>query len=828
MNDEQPEPVPASHNRKQRRRLLSRVRIRTKLAAMLLVPALTLASMVAVRLVESAGEAREVGATADAVELVGNVNAVIDALQAERTDAAQLVYQEDTGADPAALLERFSQRQTATEDALDALDATRTELVLDAETIALLNRADTPLDRLATSRRAVHDGTVDAVHLTVYNSVVNRLSAVIDRAVDVAGSAELSRLLRTASLLSDIDEYSEQLRLLILSLEDGKPLAGKHRTFMRLSAAREESLNEYRRIVVQTDPDASVFKVGGIGSAEARGANGFESAVAGSRSDDNQAVDHAALMAAYDARHEATSALVVAALTDADEQAEAITSAALRRLAVESLIAVIALALAVLIAYGIGRSVTRGLRDLSGSARQIAMVDLPLAVKRVDQQQGLGGLSPFQFAARTPSPLQVQGKDELSEVGEAFNIVHREAIRVSAQQALLRFHVGAIFVRLARRGHSLTGRLTAELDEAERNEQDPERLQRLFRLDHLASLIGRANDSLLVLGGSSAAKVRTTDAKVGDVLTAAQSRIEYYTRVEVLSDEGAWVKADVVDDVVQLLAELMDNATRYSESATEVTARVVTGKVIIQVRDHGIGIEPDRLERFNERLRQETPVDLEAMQAMGLTVVGFLAARHGIEIEMRPSVGGGIVVEVVVPTPLLSFTEPERTEPVSASIASRQIQSPRQRANAPLFAQGAGADGQPPAQPDPNGPRALTAAPARGVAAVGRPMPQLGSATSALLTELPEIKFDVQVVHADPSLRAGHPLPQAEPGSLVTGANGLPQRQPMSNLVPGAIAPSAGQDGRPIERNPKSIGATYSAYARGLSGSRTPTSTNDN
>ncbi|THV24559.1 ATP-binding protein [Glycomyces paridis] len=824
MNDEQ-EPAPTAEGGKQRRRLLSRVRIRTKLTAMLLVPALTLTGMVALRLVESAAEAREVGATADAVELLGDVNDAIGALMAERTDAAMLVYQEDTGlAEPDALLEAFERHETETEAALDALETTRSELDLDAETVALLDRAGTPLDRLAIARRAVHDGTVDAVHLTVYNSVIGRLSVVVDRAVDAAGTAELSRMLRTASLLAAIDEHSEQLRLLVLSLEDGKPLAGKHRTFMRLSAAREESLNEYRRTVVQIDPEASVLSVGGIGSTDARAANAFESAVAGSRSDDDQVVDHEALMAAYDARHTATAKLVDDSLTEATEQAESVAAASLRRLGVEGLIAVLALALAILIAYGIGRSVTHGLRELSGSARRIAMVDLPLAVKRVDQQQGLGGLSPFQFAARTPSPLQVQGKDELSEVGEAFNIVHREAIRVSAQQALLRFHVGAIFVRLARRGHSLTGRLTAELDEAERNEQDPDRLQRLFRLDHLASLIGRANDSLLVLGGSSAAKVRTTDAKVGDVLTAAQSRIEYYTRVEVASDEGAWVKADVVDDVVQLLAELMDNATRYSESATEVTARIVTGKVIIQVRDHGIGIETDRLERFNERLKQETPVDLEAMQAMGLTVVGFLASRHGIEIEMRPSIGGGIVVEVIAPGSLLSFTEPERSERMPESIVSRQPQMPRPRTNAPLFAKGA----EPPAPaPAPAGPRALTAGPARGVAAVGRPQPELGSAATAILTELPEIKFDVTVVHADPSLRAGHRLPTADPGTLVTGANGLPQRQPMSNLVPGAIAPSAGQDGKPIERNPRSIGATYSAYARGLSGSRTATPTND-
>ncbi|WP_205324809.1 ATP-binding protein [Glycomyces sp. YM15] len=848
MNDEPVVQPPSDARRPNpRRRMWSSVRIRTKLTVMLLVPALTLTGMVVLRLVESAQEAREVGATANAVELAGDVSDVIAAIQAERTNAAMLVYFEDTQmGDSATLVASFEEHEAATGAALDALTATREELDLDEEDIALLGRADTPLERLSTVRQAVREGTVEAVHLTVYNSVVSRLTAVLDHVVDDAGTADLTRIVRTASLLAGIDEYSEQLRLLILSAEDGKPLAAKHRMFMRLSAAREESLNEYRRILAQTDPDAAVFKVGGIGDAEARPANAFESEVAGSRSDDTQTVDHAALMPAYDARHAATVALVGDSLDEARSQAEAITTAALQRLAIEGLIAVVALALAVLIAYGIGRSVTRGLRDLSGSARRIAMVDLPQAVKRVDQQQGLGGLSPFEYAARTTPPLQVQGEDELSEVGEAFNIVHREAIRVSAQQALLRFHVGAIFVRLARRGHSLTGRLTAELDEAERNEQDPERLQRLFRLDHLASLIGRANDSLLVLGGSSAAKVRTTDASLDEVLQAAQSRIEYYTRIEAAADDGAWVKADIVDDVVQLLAELMDNATRYSESAAEITARVLTGKVIIQVRDHGIGIEPERLERFNERLRRDTPVDLEAMQAMGLTVVGFLAGRHGIEVELRPSIGGGVVAEVAIPGSLLSFTPPPRVErpPAKPAVIAapvpqpqpQQVPAPRQRENAPLFAQNTALPQVPvqrnPAQqnqvqrPLPPAQRALPAGPSGPKVIEGdtRPLPVLSSAATAFLSEIPEIKFDMTVVHADPSLRAGQPLPRPESAVPLSGPNGLPKRQPMSNLVPGAIAPSPGQEGKAIERNPRSIGATYSAYARGLTGSRTPQS----
>ncbi|WP_335986878.1 sensor histidine kinase [Glycomyces sp. MUSA5-2] len=835
MNDELAESPPSQSKRRPRGGPWSRMRIRTKLTIMLLVPALTLAGMVALRLVESADEARDIGATADAVELARDVNAVIVAIQAERKDAARLVYQEQTGVtDVESIQNSFAGNETDTGAALDALAATRASLDLDEESEALLDRADAPLERLGIAREAVRDGSVAAVHLTVYNSVVSRLAAVLDHVVDLAGTSELTRTVRTAALLAAIDESSEQIRMLVLSLEDGRPLAGKHRTFMRLTAAREESLAEYRRMLAQTDPDAAVFEVGGLGAADAREANAFESTIAGSRSDEEQEVEHYALMAAYDARHAATTELVTASFDEATAEAEAVSAAAIRRLATESIIAIVALAIAFLIAFTIGRSVTRGLRDLSGSARQIAMVDLPQAVKRVDQQQGLGGLSPFEYAARTTPPMQVRGDDELSEVGEAFNIVHREAIRVSAQQALLRYHVGAIFVRLARRGHSLTGRLTAELDAAEQNEQDPERLQRLFRLDHLASLIGRANDSLLVLGGSSAAKVRTTDASLDDVLIAAQSRIEYYTRIEAAADEGAWVKADHVDDVVQLLAELMDNATRYSESAAEITARVLTGKVIIQVRDHGIGIEPDRMERFNDRLRRDTPVDLEAMQAMGLTVVGFLAGRHGIEVELRPSIGGGVVAEIAVPGTLLSFTPPPRSQRpenlTGTAAGARTVPLPRPRRNAPLFGRPDGADAAPPQVPGQRQPakhvapepKALPAGPSPRVSAVDdtRPLPVLSSSTTAVLSELPEIKFDVTVVHADPSLRAGHALPQPKKPPAF-GPNGLPRRDPMTNLVPGAVAPSPGQDGMVIERNPRSIGATYSAYARGLSSSRT-------
>ena len=793
----------------------SSVKIRTKLAIILLIPALTLTAMVGVRLVESAAEASAAAETTELVGLIGEVSAVIQDMQAERLAAAMIITGENTGfAEASDLQARFQEARQASGDSLDTLAETREAAGqdLDTEMFDLLERVDRPIGQLEVARRAVADGSVSEVHLTVYDSVVARLSAILDRAVDVTGSADLSSGLRAASLLLDIDETSEQMHLLVLGLQHDRPLAEKYRPFVGLVADREESLSEYRRLIAGTDLDEEVSVVGGLGGGDARPANRIENQVAGGRPDEPQDIDHEALAAAYSARHAATAGLLDDTIERTGTTAAELRESVVQRLVLEGAIAVAAMAIAVLIALGLSRSVTRGLRGLSASARQVAMVDLPQTVKSVDDQEGLGGLTPFEFAARTTPPLRTRGSDELAEVGEAFNIVHREAVRISAQQALLRHHVGAIFVRLARRGHSLTGRLTSELDEAERNEQDPDRLQRLFRLDHLVSLIGRTNDSLLVLGGASAAKVRVAQAKFADVLTAAQSRIEYYTRVELAAEDGAWVKAEAVDDVVQLLAELMDNATRYSESSAEVSARVLTGRVVVQIRDHGIGIDPERTAQLNDRLRRRVPVDLEAMRAMGLTVVGHLAARHGIEVELRPSIGGGTVAEVAVPGSILSFTEPESAPARPSAIAAGNAAPPPDplngRRNAPLFEQSAAS------RPAPS--------PARGVAAVDtRPAPQAIEGPTEVLARLPQVRFDVG--YAEPSLLAGAALPQAQEEVATYTEGGLPVRQPMSNLVPGAVASTRERPDEPVRRDPRTIGATYSAYARGLSGTRSKT-----
>lgn len=739
----------------------SSVRIRTKLALMLLIPVVALAGMSSLRLGDSADEATTAAKTEDLVRLADITVRLIRAMQDERTQAAEQVFKDN--ADVGRPANGFEAAVAISNELLKEFDAARDLFADDEAAKPLLDSASKPLSRLAVVRAAAH-GDIERVHLTVYSAAITRLAGVLDHTVDAA-EAPLNQSLRAAALLAAADESSERLRVLTLGLADGAPLDAAYRPIMELIGDRARALTEYRRI----SNDDMGFEAGGLGAKDARPANAFEQKVATSRSHESIAIDHVLLMGAFDARHEATGAAIDAVVKRTVDRAGVIGEQVTRQVLIEGGLVVITLVLAVLTALWLGRSVTRGLRRLRDSARRVARHELPTAVRQVDEQRDLTGLTPEEFAERTTPPLREAGSDELAEVAGAFNMVHREAIRVAAQQAMLRVHIGAMFVRLARRGHSLTGRLTAELDAAELNEQDPDQLERLFRLDHLVSLQGRANDSLLVLGGASAAKVRRVNESLSDVLRAAQSHTEHYTRVNHTKvDDGVWIKPGVVDDVVQLLAELIDNATRYSNSPATVSARFLADHVAVEITDHGIGIAPDRLDGFNRRLAGSSPLDLESLQAMGLTVVGMLAARHGIDVKLRAGAEKGVAVEVVIPGSLVDFEaspEHRRLPEETATVPARR--------EAPLFRRGG----------------------------------ERRAPSMADTDVLPVIHFERRPVPAEP---------------VELGPDGLPRRRPMTTYGPAAPAASRSHPPAtgPIRRDPAAIGATYVAYARGLTGSR--------
>ena len=293
----------------------------------------------------------------------------------------------------------------------------------------------------------------------------------------------------------------------------------------------------------------------------------------------------------------------------------------------------------------IGRSMVGPLRRLRTGALQVAGVQLPETVQRMSETDGEG-------VSLEVQPINVDSTDEIGEVARAFDQVHREALRLAANEAALRGNVNAMFVNLSRRSQSLVERQLRLIDDLEQGEQDAERLSSLFQMDHLATRMRRNSENLLVLAGHEEARRWNQPVALVDVLRAALSEIEHYERVTLNVQPGIAVRGQAVSDVVHLTAELAENATSFSAAEMPVTIAghlLSSGGVLLEITDQGVGMGSEEMAHANWRLDNPPVVDVAVSRRMGLFVVARLAAKHGIRVRLRPAASGGLTALVWLP-----------------------------------------------------------------------------------------------------------------------------------------------------------------------------------
>jgi len=310
----------------------------------------------------------------------------------------------------------------------------------------------------------------------------------------------------------------------------------------------------------------------------------------------------------------------------------------------------IVLGLALVLTSLVGRSMVRPLRRLRAGALEIAGLQLPETVRRMSESDGSG--TPL-----TVEPIDVDSADEIGEVARAFDQVHREALRLAANEAALRGNVNAMFVNLSRRSQSLVERQIRLIDDLEQGEQDAERLGSLFQMDHLATRMRRNSENLLVLAGHDSSRRWNQPVALVDVLRAAVSEIEQYERVSLNVQPGISARGHAVNDAVHLLAELAENATSFSSAETPVTISghlLSSGGVLLDITDQGVGMGAEEMAHANWRLDNPPVVDVAVSRRMGLFVVARLAARHGIRVRLRPAASGGLTALVWLPDEVVS------------------------------------------------------------------------------------------------------------------------------------------------------------------------------
>ena len=327
--------------------------------------------------------------------------------------------------------------------------------------------------------------------------------------------------------------------------------------------------------------------------------------------------------------------------------------------------ALVLVLLAGALAYLMGRSMVRGMRTLRDSATGIASERLPDLVRKLSKTDP-------ERVDTTVRPIPLTGRDEIGDVARAFDEVHREAIRLASEQAMLRGNVNAIFTNLSRRSQSLIERQLSLITDLENNEADPDQLENLFKLDHLATRMRRNGENLLVLAGESAGREWSDPIPLVDVLRAAASEVEQYERIELSGIPETDVIGPAVTDLVHLLAELLENATTFSSPQTRVkvtATRLPDQRVLIEIHDKGIGLTAADFAEINAKLADPPTVDASVSRQMGLFVVGRLAERHAIRVQLRPSgESAGTTSLVMVPdhlTQLPRAAEPEEQFTVS-------------------------------------------------------------------------------------------------------------------------------------------------------------------
>jgi signal transduction histidine kinase len=695
-----------------------------------------------------------------------------------------------------------------------------------ADAAAVLARiADLPDLRSDTASQAPAD-----VVITDYSLALTDLFTLDDDIAQEGGNAALIASVRALGALSRLkDQASQQQAILAVALAAG-----------RIEPADLSALTAAQ---AQQAADLASFQT----SSTLAGMQAFTDTVAGAQVDQATAMETSAIVTggsggALDPHAagawSADMTYTVARMRLAEQrltgsivaQAQAAHSGAERSALLTGTAALVVVLLVLLATVIIARSLVRPLRLLKVSALDIAGVRLPAEVQAL---AGPGENLPVE-------PIGVHSTDEIGQVARAFDQVHREAVRLAADEARLRGSVSAMLVSLSRRSQSLLERLLRLIDTLELGEQDPERLASLFRMDHLATRMRRHSENLLVLAGHDPPRRSAGPVPLMDVTRAAISEIEQYERVTLDIQPGVAVTGVAVTDTVHLFAELLENATVFSAKAAPVTVAGrlhSSGGVLLTVSDSGMGMTEELLAQLNWRLENPPAADAAVSRHMGLFAVAHLAARHGIRVRLQRPATGGLTAHVWLPGSLIareSAVAPwPAAQPVGAAaaqpLAIRGLRppapdpAPAAAATGPIRAGRPAAAGRPEPEPAPQPLPIFDAVESDWFRARGRKLPRPSGPGPAAAP--PPGLPPPRVPAAPPAAAAAWSSPGDDgwrvaaeavlaPVSSGTTIAGLPRRTPQANLVPGSAGDREPRQARPTEP-PEAARSRLAGFQRG-------------
>ena len=625
--------------------MLQNLPIRSKLVAILLVPLVALIAITSLRIGLNIADGRKADRAQRSMAIAVKVTELTDELQREQGRSVLFLASDRSEGE-----RELADQRLATDRALAAF-AGETERIDTADYNPGLGRrlaiVQARLEELETERRVVDE--VPAVENRVVAAYKGMIDALLDVSGQVFGSSGDEELLRNVSAFAAVGQIkaaaSQQRALLAGVFGRGRFAEGQFSALNSLITTQQVwqgLFNDYgsteqQRILRTTVNGPPVSEVERLQLIALKGATVPSLGIPAQEWFDQSSAKVALLRQAE---------LEVGA--NVVDLAGAKASAARRAALLSSIVLVSVMLLAVLVSLVIGRSMVAPLRRLRDAANEVATRRLPSVVDRLARAERVD-------VEAEAEPISTRSNDEIGEVADAFDSVHRAAVAIAAQQSTLRKSVGDLFLNMARRSQSLIDRQLELIDELERNETDSGALEELFRLDHLATRMRRNAEDLIVLSGAEPARRWSEPVVFTDAVRAAIAEVEDYTRVELIPMDDVALVGSAVNDVVHLFAELVENATSFSPPGTKVlvSGQPVNGGQLIEIEDRGIGMGDAEMAEANERLANPTDGDFTLARQLGFFVVARLAQRHKIKVQLRTSWYGGVRALVLLPADLV-------------------------------------------------------------------------------------------------------------------------------------------------------------------------------
>ena len=658
--------------------MIRNMQIRSKLIAVLLLPLLALTVLAAIGTRANVARGVQADRVNDQTAFAISLSNLAHELQRERDLSAAWV---GTGRD-AGYGGVVSQR-VAVNEALRGLRRDAANLGTDDDSL-FGRRVDTAVAQFTgfddDRQRIEQDPSLTVERtLDIYSNLIANLLAVESELGGQTNDRNLIRNIATFAALGRFKEAASQERGLVYAAASaGKFAPGQFQRFATSLGAQDTWRAQFnttssgaqssRLEAIQSSPDV-------LQTNELR--NFLRDALFTGNAASNVELDPKEWFLRSSARIDLLRGVETAVASDVLAASKAAQSSASREALLYTVLLIIVLVLTIALSLWLARTMVGPLRTLTRSANEVADEQLPGLVDRLQRAKDPRDLDVV------PEPVPVDSNDEIGQVSAAFNSVHRVAIQVATEQAALRKSIGDMFLNLARRSQSLIDRQLELIDDLERTEADPDALDNLFKLDHLATRMRRNAEDLIVLSGAEPTRRWSQPVPLVEVTRAALAEVEDYNRVELLSIDDIGVAGQAVSDVVHLLAELIENATSFSPPGTkvQVAGQQVSNGYVLEIEDRGLGMTDDELVEANERLANPPMVDFALSRMLGLYVVARLAQRYNIKVQLRHSWYGGITALVLLPPTLAvrapmpeALEAPSRRGPAELVVSSKPVE----------------------------------------------------------------------------------------------------------------------------------------------------------